>query len=150
LCSLSSKILARIHVTCMYVFAIMLAMLVQMLRPSCMLYISFLAYSSAWCLFQKLMLIYSLDSCIANKGEKCASNSVCITNKGEKCTQFIKRGIERNAFRWTGYSVQGENLSSACICLGGACIHAWDALVSPEVALCFALLPMVLSPFTSP
>jgi hypothetical protein len=49
-----------------------------------------------------------------------------------------------------GYSVQGENLSSARICSGELAFMLWELFVLPEIALCFALLSMVSSHFASP
>jgi hypothetical protein len=59
------------NVTCIYVFSLMLVMLVRLFDPSCKLYVSFIAYYGAQCLFEKLMLIFSFDSCITNKGGVC-------------------------------------------------------------------------------
>jgi hypothetical protein len=77
---------------------------------------------------------------------------------GEICIQFKTRG--RNAFckeeslhQWgekEGYSVQGENLSLHAFVQGELAFMLWELYASPEFALCFALLPMVSSPFASP
>jgi hypothetical protein len=43
---------------------------------------------------------------------------------------------------------QGKKNGEKCICLGGACIHAFVSSFSPDFSC--ALLPLVSSPFTSP
>jgi hypothetical protein len=56
------------------------------------------------------------------------------------CIKGRKRGIPSS---W------GE-LEFACICLGELAFMLCELFVSPEFALCFALLPIVSSPFASP
>jgi hypothetical protein len=49
-----------------------------------------------------------------------------------------------------GYSVQGENLSLHAFVQEELAFIYGEFFVSPDIALCFALLPMVSSPFSSP
>jgi hypothetical protein len=63
------------HVICIHVFAPLLAMLIRMFEPSCVLHVSFLAYYFAHCLFEKLMLFLALIHALPTKGRKCAFNS---------------------------------------------------------------------------
>jgi hypothetical protein len=56
------------------------------------------------------------------------------------CIMGRKRGI---------LSSEGE-LEFACICSGELAFMIWELFVSPEFALCFALLPIVSSLFASP
>jgi hypothetical protein len=74
------------------------------------------------------------------------------------CIPFITRGRDalckeeslHQGGEKEGYSVQGENLSLHAFVLGELAFMLWELCVSPEFALCFALLPMVSSPFASP
>jgi hypothetical protein len=77
---------------------------------------------------------------------------------GEICIQFVTRG--RDAFckgesldqggEKRGILSSAGELEFASICSGELAFMLWELCVSPEFALCFALLPMVSSPFPSP
>jgi hypothetical protein len=100
-------------------------------RLSFLFYVSLLASCSDHFIFEKLMFTFiDLIHALPTRGESCASNSNCICGDG--------------------YSIQGGDLEFAHICLGGLAFMHGELFVLPKVALCFALLLMVSSPFASP
>jgi hypothetical protein len=111
-----------------------------------LVYVSFLACCSALCLFEKHMLAFvALIHALPTRGRivspihNMERDAFC--NKGES----LYHGGEKD-----GYSVQGENLSLHAFAQGELAFMLWEIFVLPEFALCFALLPMVSSPFASP
>jgi hypothetical protein len=130
------------YVTCLYVPFILLAMRVLNMWLSCLFYVSFLASCSVLCLFEKYTLSF-VDLIHA------------LSTRGRNVPNLGLRGRSVHLFQFCieleGYSVQGENLSFYThLFVGGACIHAWGDLCRLTCALCFTLLPMVSSPFSSP
>jgi hypothetical protein len=63
---------------------------------------------------------------------------------------FVRESLCIKGGEKEGYSVQGENLSLHAFVQGEFAFTLWELFVSSEIALWFALLPMVSSPFVSP
>jgi hypothetical protein len=63
---------------------------------------------------------------------------------------FCNKGGLHHGGEKDGYSIQGDNLSLHAFVQGELAFMQGELFVSPDFALCFALLPMVSSPFASP
>jgi hypothetical protein len=108
---------------------ILLALLVLNMWLYCLFYVSFIACCSALCLCEKHILAFvDLIHALPTRGRK---------------KYPIHQGGEINVCR-------GQFPTFCTHLFRGACIHAWGAICCLIYALCFALLPMVSSPFACP
>jgi hypothetical protein len=73
-----------------------------------------------------------------------------ILNMGKDALCITRGRVLHHEEEKEGYSVQGENLSLHAFVQKELAFMQVELFVSPDFALCMAILPMVSSPFASP
>jgi hypothetical protein len=73
-----------------------------------------------------------------------------IHNMGRDALCITRVRVLHHEGEKEGYSIQGENLSLHAFVKEELAFMQGELFMSPDIALCFALLLMVSSPFSSP